>query len=97
MNSIPLWLKRRIGEDNLKTFLDQSIQQQPTPCSDFSDEFEYADNIISWACDDFLTVDESLSLGEDYDEIYNLVYDYIKETFGFELLELYRDTCEEED
>lgn len=97
MNSIPLWLKRRIGEDNLKTFLDQSIQEQPTPCSDFSDEFEYPDNIISWACDDFLTVDESLSLGEDYDEIYNLVYDYIKETFGFELLELYRDTCEEED
>jgi hypothetical protein len=97
MNSIPLWLKRRIGEDNLKTFVDQSIQQQPTPCSDFSDEFEYADNIISWACDDFLTVDESLSLGEDYDEIYSLVYDYIKETFGFELLELYRDTCGEED
>lgn len=97
MNSIPLWLKRRIGEDNLKTFVDQSIQQQPTPCSDFSDEFEYADNIISWACDDLLTVDESLSLGEDYDEIYSLVYDYIKETFGFELLELYRDTCGEED
>jgi hypothetical protein len=97
MNSIPLWLKRRIGEDNLKTFVDQSIQQQPTPCSDFSDEFEYADNIISWACDDFLTVDESLPLGEDYDEIYSLVYDYIKELFGFELLELYRDTCGEED
>ena len=97
MNSIPLWLKRRMGDDNLKTFVDQAIQQQPTLCSDFSDEFEYADNIISWACDDFLTVDESLSLGEDYDEIYSLVYDYIKETFGFELLELYRDTCGEED
>ncbi len=68
MNSIPLWLKRRIGEDNLKTFVDQSIQQQPTPCSDFSDEFEYADNIISWACDDFLTVDEiSLWLPTEHD------------------------------
>ncbi len=97
MNSIPLWLKRRMGDDNLKTFVDQSIQQQPTLCSDFSDEFEYADNIISWACDDFLTVEENLSLGEDYDEIYSFIYDYIKELFGFELLELYRDTCGEED
>ena len=56
-----------------------------------------SDNIISWACDDFLTVEENLSLGEDYDEIYSFIYDYIKELFGFELLELYRDTCEEED
>lgn len=93
MDKIPIWLRRRLGKDNLTRFIDDSIQQQPTPCDDFSNEFEFADNIISWACDDFLTENEDLLVGDKYDDIYNIVYDYVKDIFGPELLEDYVTTC----
>jgi hypothetical protein len=90
---VPIWLRRRLGGDNLERFIGDAIQQQPTPCEDFGDEFEYADNIISWACDDFLNENDGLLLGDKYDDIYNIVYDYVKDMYGPELLEDYVTTC----
>lgn len=95
--SLPIWIIRRLGKDNLQKYINKAVANQPTLCDDFSDEFEYADNILSWACDDFLTEREEYFLDEKYDEIYSLVYDYMKELFGLELLLDYRNTCEEND
>lgn len=97
MNLIPLWLKRRLNRENLNRYIDDSIQRHPTPCDDFSDEFEFADNIISWVCDDFLLENENLMLGENYDDVYSFVYDYVKDIYGAELIEDYVFTCADYD
>ena len=94
-SKLPLWIKRRLGQDNLNRYIDDSIQRHPTPCDDFGDEFEFADNIISWACDDFLTENENSMLGENYDDVYDVVYNYVKDIYGADLLEDYVTTCEE--
>jgi len=50
-----------------------------TYASDFSDEFEYADNIISYLISDYA----GTSIEED-------LIDYIKDVYGEQLLDLYR-------
>ena len=55
-----------------------------TYASDFSDEFEYADNIISYLISDYVGTE----MEED-------LIDYIKDVYGEQLLDLYRS--EEDD
>ena len=50
-----------------------------TYASDFSDEFEYADNIISYLISDYA----GTAIEED-------LIDYIKDVYGEQLLDLYR-------
>lgn len=96
-STIPSWLKRRFNKQNLENHISSAINIDPTPCENFGDEFEYADNVLSWALDDFLTADENIidMIGDDYDDIHSLMVDYMKEWFGEEVLDLYRDTCQE--
>lgn len=96
---IPLWIRRRLSSNNIESYIHNALLDFPTLCNDFPDEFEYADNVISRAIDDFLTSDEDLfdTMGEDYDEIHSYVTDLVKDWFGEYLLELYRNTCAEHD
>ena len=91
-------LRRRFTKDNLKTFINLAELDFPTLCDDFGDEFEYADNVIARAIDDFLTEDEDFmeSLGDDYDEVHSYLIDITKDWYGEYLLEIYRMTCSEE-
>jgi hypothetical protein len=50
-----------------------------TYASDFNDEFEYADNIITFLIDEY----------EDYD-FYNELYDYMIDVYAEKFIELYR-------
>ena len=59
----------------------------------FGDEFEYADNILSWAISDFMEEPGNEWLQDRSDEL----MDYAKEEFGEELFEVYRDMDNEED
>ena len=93
---VPIWLRRRLGEDNLERFIGDAIQQQPTPCEDFGDEFEYADSVINWAVDDFLSSNEDVILDDRYEEVHEIVLDKCKDWFGEYLFEIYRETCAEE-
>ena len=90
-------LKRRMTYDSMVKFIHKAEIDFPTLCDDFSDEFEYADNVIGRAVDDFLTVDEDVFMAERYDELYDVVYDTCKDWFGDYLLEIYMSTCTEED
>jgi hypothetical protein len=94
---LPKWVKRRM--DELEFHINDVVKDYPMLCEDFEDEFEYADNVISRAVDDFLAKDEDLmnSLGDDYDDIHSYLIDYCKEVFGEYLLEDYVSTCQEED
>ena len=87
---INLIMKRRHGG-----FL-QSIQKQieKTDPNMFGDEFEYADNIISWALDDIFAHPGDEWLEDRRDDL----LDYAKEEFGDQLFDFYYSaTSEEED
>jgi len=93
-----LWLRRRLNKENLQNFITNAEIDYPMLCDDFGDEFEFADKIISRAVDDFLLEDmEKLDfLNDQYDYLHDMVTDMAKEWFGENLLEIYRNTCNEE-
>ena len=89
-------LKRRANKENLTPFIQKAEVEFPTLCDDFADEFEYASNVIRWAIDDFMTIDEDIFLDEKYDDIHNILTDLCKDWFGEYLFEIYKETCSEE-
>ena len=93
---LPLRLKRRLGD--LSVFITHAVADFENLCEDFEDEFEYADNVISRAIDDFLTVDESFidELGDDYDDVHDYLTDYCKNLYGESLFKDYIETCSEQ-
>ena len=97
-NRLPNWLRRRLSDaQGFEQFIFNAEIEFPNPCDDFEDEFAYADNVITRAVDDFLTLDEDLMewISNDYDEIHELVFDIVKEWFGEYLFEIYHNTCDE--
>jgi hypothetical protein len=81
-------LRRRSGEiqDLVKMFINS---EDP---SNFNDEFEYADNILYGVYDDLIERYPDL---DKYDEE---IMDYLKETYGHQLFDLwYEATSEEND
>lgn len=90
-----LWVKRRLS--SIEDFILSVKKYYSKPCDEFSDEFEYADNIISRAIDEFLLEDESFDLGENFDEIHSEILDYCKVNFGEELINFYRAVCKDYD
>lgn len=88
-----MWVKRRVTRDVLEKYLRDAEQHFPNLCDEFSDEFDYSQHIIQWAVDDFLTSNEDIFLGDDYDEISEKVVDMCKKWFGQEQMEIYINTC----
>lgn len=91
-------LRRRLSKDNIKPYINDAELDFPTLCDDFGDEFDYAENVIRNAIDDFLTQDEEFvdSMGDDYDEVHSYVTDIVKDWYGEYLFDIYRMTCPEE-
>jgi hypothetical protein len=81
--------RRGITYDNLLSFIDYEKTQWDA-CHDFSDEFEYADNIISSAIDNFFA-----ETGQDYenDDLFDELHEICKDWFGEELLSSYYEEC----
>jgi hypothetical protein len=82
--------RRGITYDNLLSFIDYEKTQWDM-CHDFSDEFEYADNIISSAIDNFFA-----ETGQDYenDDLFDELHDICKDWFGEDLISGYHEECE---
>jgi hypothetical protein len=81
--------RRGVTLDNMATFIDYEKTQWDA-CHDFSDEFEYADNIISSAIDNFFA-----ETGQDpeKDDLFDELHDICKDWFGEELLSSYYEEC----
>ena len=81
--------RRGIIYDNLLSFIDYEKTQWDM-CHDFSDEFEYADNIISSAIDNFFA-----ETGQDSetDEFFDKLHDICKDWFGEDLISGYYEEC----
>ena len=80
---IPNWFKRRFNAANMEKHITNGEIYYPTLCDDFGDEFEYADNVISYAVDEFMTIDEDIF--ED-GHLFNLLNRSISEIFLLLLL-----------
>jgi hypothetical protein len=75
-----LYLRRRMVR--IKELIDKYIKEVEDEGTLFNDEFEFADNIISWVVQDLTTSDYT---SHDYDELSDL----IRDEFGFEILSQY--------
>jgi hypothetical protein len=76
-DNIPTWLKRRLNnfEESLYKIAYENDPNQ------FGDEFEYADNILTW------TVNHSrLNLNDEYTDE---TFDLLKDMFGDTLFDIY--------
>lgn len=91
-----LWIRRRWSQ--IQEAISYAISQH-SPC-DFSDEFEYADNIISTAylfLDSMIDV-SSLPVDTDvYTDAEEFINEILKDEFGEELFEVYISNCSEDD
>jgi hypothetical protein len=80
-------LRRRSGE--IQDLVEMLINSEdPT---NFNDEFEYADNILYGVYDDLIERYPDL---DKYDEE---IMDYLKETYGHQLFDLWYEVNQEED
>lgn len=82
-DSIPTELRRRIPQISKK--FDEMLDSPDNSPNDFSDEFEYADNMISWTLDELIQ-DTNDNYYEDNRD--NLV-DFIKDMYGDFLFDRY--------
>lgn len=93
-NDSELWFKRRVNPEYLRFFIDKAIADEPNPCDEYDDEFDYAENRIDWFVTDFLSEHEESYNSDEYDDYYSELIDLCKEWFAEELFQIYRDKCE---
>jgi len=88
---IPASIKRRANKEFLKDYITKGELEYPTLCDEFSDGYDYADEVIDYAVRDFLS-----DMEENNDE-YVYALDYLVETcrniFGQYLIDIYETTC----
>ena len=77
-------MKRRF--DGLQNLIQQEVDNEDEPES-YSDEFEYASNILSYAVDEFISLPGNEYMADRYDE----VLDYAKEEFGEDVMDVFRE------
>jgi hypothetical protein len=76
-------MKRRF--DGLQNLIQQEVDNEDEPES-YSDAFEYASNILSYAVDEFISLPGNEYMADRYDE----VLDYAKEEFGEDVMDVFR-------
>jgi hypothetical protein len=91
MGNISLYLRRRLG--TISEILGKMVDDPNSDPLNFSDEFEYADNILSWTIQDLIREFNDGVIEEKEDE----VMDYLKEIYGDHLFEIYHSEIESED
>lgn len=89
-------LKRRIPL--LSDFIDRGKIEYPMFCDDFEDPYDYADSVIEFAVDEFLSeLDTDIWDDDSYPEVRDKITNICRSQFGATLLADYKFTCDEED
>jgi hypothetical protein len=90
-NDIPKDIRRRLPI--ITQVFTETFYSPDNDPNDFSDEFEYADNIISYAITKLIRItnDKYFEINESN------IRDYLKETYGEFLLEKYVSEVDEDD
>lgn len=87
--------KRRL--DIFDALIEKEIEEED-PC-DFTDEFNYANNIISWAVDEFIKDEDVInSFDGDDDDAYSFLTDYANDKYGERLFDIFHSQdCDDKD
>lgn len=90
-DNTPIEIRRRIPEISQK--FDEMLDSPDNNPNDFSDEFEYADNIISWTLDELISDTNDNYYEDNRDEI----VDFIKNMYGDFLFDRYYSEVNDDD
>jgi hypothetical protein len=88
---ILLYLRRRL--EKISEILGKMVDDPNSDPLNFSDEFEYADNILSWTIQDLVREFNDGVIEENEDE----VMDNLKEIYSDHLFDIYHSQVEPED
>ena len=90
-DEVPLFIRRR--EEKISEILDDIVNDPDNDPMNFSDEFEYADNILNWTIQTMRGV-----FGDDMVEREeNDIIGHLKEMYGDHLFDIYYSQVEPED
>jgi hypothetical protein len=90
-DNVPTEIRRRMPEISQK--FDEMIDSPDNSPNDFSDEFEYADNIISWTLDELFRSTNDIYYIDNMDD----VTDFIKEMYGDSLFDRWYSEVNDDD
>ena len=90
-DNVPTEIRRRMPEISQK--FDEVIDSPDNNPNDFSDEFEYADNIISWTLDELFRSTNDIYYIDNMDD----VTDFIKEMYGDSLFDRWYSEVNDDD
>ena len=90
-DNTPIEIRRRIPEISQK--FDEMLDSPDNNPNDFSDEFEYADNMISWTLDELISDTNDNYYEDNRDEI----VDFIKNMYGDFLFDRYYSEVNDDD
>ena len=93
-STIPNTLKRRANQQTLEKYISNGEINYPTLCDDFEDGYEYADEVIDYAIDEFIyEIDDNIDDEDYYSDVMDYLRNLCRNEFGEELIRIYNETC----
>ena len=94
-------IKRRFNREHLTEFIEGAIEDEDAyePCSEFNDGYEYADEVIRKAINNFLyyLAGEIELTPESFEETEEILVDLSKDWFEDSLMESFEENCSDDE
>lgn len=94
-------IKRRFNREYLTEFIEEAIEDEDAyePCSEFNDGYEYADEVIRKAINNFLySLSGEIELTpESFEETEEILVDLSKDWFEDSLMEGFEENCSDDE
>jgi hypothetical protein len=94
-------IKRRFNQEYLTEFIEEAIEDEDAyePCSEFNDGYEYADEVIRKAINNFLysLAGEIELTSESFEETEEILVDLSKNWFEDSLIEGFEENCSDDE
>jgi hypothetical protein len=94
-------IKRRFNQEYLTEFIEEAIEDEDAyePCSEFGDGYEYADEVIRKAINNFLysLAGEIELTSESFEETEEILVDLSKNWFEDSLIEGFEENCSDDE
>lgn len=95
-STIPVSIRRRANKETLEKYIIDSEFKNPTLCDDFEDGYQYANDVIDDAIDEFLhEIDENALEEEYYIDTVNYLRKLCRDLFEEDMVNMYEITCSE--
>jgi hypothetical protein len=96
-STIPPYIRRRANKETLEHHITSGELNYPMLCDDFEDGYDYADGVIDYAIDEFMseTYDDDIYEEDYYSDVMDYLRTLCRDLFGEDLISIYNDTCSE--